>query len=197
MELGLEPRSALSPLLCAQPLHCAVPEVVFLLSLSHPHEPNILTQLLLFSPPVSLHIRSPYNPHCFCDSQPLWVKSTQSHPCPMREILEVFPKDLLWPLDKDLDAGALSISINFSILHSGSHLLSPHEIIPPVISFSPQSSDSVSVQVPSHLNACFSKRKSSLYGQLYSSHSHYDTSQFHFLTSHSFRPTEIWFLPLF
>lgn len=78
--------------------------------------------------------------------------------------------------------------MNFSPRHSGSYLLSPHEIIPAVICFSPQSSDSVSVQVPSHLHACFSKRKSSLYWQLYSSHSHYDTSRLHFLTSHHSDP---------
>ena len=78
--------------------------------------------------------------------------------------------------------------MNFSPRHSGSYLLSPHEIIAPVISFSPQSSDSVSVQVPSHLHACFSKRKSSLYWQLYSSRSHCDTSRLHFLTSHHSDP---------
>lgn len=122
--------------------------------------PNILTHYFCSLLQFLCIPRTPTNPHCFCHFQPLWVNSLPLGVDPGNS-----PIDQLQSLDKDLEVPSLSFKVNSSPLHSRSHL-SPHEIIPSMISPS-ESSDSAFPQVPSHPIVCFSWKKSSLHGLLY------------------------------
>lgn len=95
--------------------------------------------------------------------------------------------------------GSFSVKVNSSFC-SLDPILSPHEVISPIIPFLPESLDYLcSDTFSSECKHAFPKSSSDGSGAettmtlSLQPHSH---SLFHFLPSHSFKSTEIWFLPL-